>query len=797
MNRTKAYPFVFLVFFFLTGQLSHLQAQVLLKTLNTYNESYPEEKIHVHFDKQAYSAGETVWFKAYLLAQGLPSLISTDLHTELLDSKGVVIAKKVFPIYESTAAGSFDLPANQKDHNLLFRAYTTWMENFDTAFLYVKRLPLANKTTTIAKLPIQLRFFPEGGDMIADFESVIAFKATANDLPVRISGTIKDEAGKIITTFKTAHDGMGKFKLEATPNAKYYAEWKDETGSLRKTPLPQAKATGTFLHVEQSANYVAYVIKRSQVVTPSLQKVNLIAQMQQQVVYRATINLEKTDITSGAINTDSLTTGILQITLFDKDWKPLSERIVFVNRADYDFETAVNPYSKNLGKRTKNVLEIVVPDTFKTNLSISVTDGQLPAGDDNIFSCFLLTADLRGYIHNPAYYFSGNADSVKEHLDLLMLTNGWRRYNWEALAAGQLPPIKFPKDNYMSVKGKIYGAAAGDLAASPQLNLFLVSKDSSRRFVTATAGKNGEFATEPLLFFDTVTVFYQFNKADRLNRSASVDFSPVFANHHVWLDSLWAAQAGYSLSSSPRVDFFARKLDEVTPLLNKRMKTLQEVIVQSKVKTKEQELEKKYVSGLFQSGNSHSFNLIDDPFAVSAFNIFTYLQGKVAGLQITGTGNNYTVNRRGSTPAFFVNEMPVDADYLSSISVSDVAYIKVIDPPFVGATGGGAGGAIAIYTRKGGDSPKSSDSKGLSKGQVIGYASLKQFYSPDYAHTSLTDDIEDVRSTLYWNPYILTDKTARRVKVEFYNNDLSTSHRVVLEGFNEAGKLTRVEKIIQ
>jgi hypothetical protein len=86
---------------------------------------------------------------------------------------------------------------------------------------------------------------------------------------------------------------------------------------------------------------------------------------------------------------------------------------------------------------------------------------------------------------------------------------------------------------------------------------------------------------------------------------------------------------------------------------------------------------------------------------------------------------------------------------------------------------------------------------GLEKGRLTGYAAPKEFYSPDYSKEFPTSDIPDIRSTLYWAPYILTDKNSHKVTLQFYNNDVSKRLRIILEGMNEDGQLTRVEKIIE
>jgi hypothetical protein len=115
----------------------------------------------------------------------------------------------------------------------------------------------------------------------------------------------------------------------------------------------------------------------------------------------------------------------------------------------------------------------------------------------------------------------------------------------------------------------------------------------------------------------------------------------------------------------------------------------------------------------------------------------------------------------------------------------------------MGAASGGSGGAIAIYTRRGGEGP-SSLTGGLASNKLAGYSPYKEFYSPDYSTRSASADVvADYRSTLYWNPYILTDQSKQKVKIEFFNNDISKAFRVILEGINTEGRLVRVEKTIQ
>jgi hypothetical protein len=174
------------------------------------------------------------------------------------------------------------------------------------------------------------------------------------------------------------------------------------------------------------------------------------------------------------------------------------------------------------------------------------------------------------------------------------------------------------------------------------------------------------------------------------------------------------------------------------------------------------------------------------------------LQGRVAGLAIsnnTSTGQS-SASWRGGTPAFFIDEVPVNIDQLASMSMPDVAYVKVFDPPFFGASGGGANGAIAVYTQRGG-STNSKPGKGLPFKVLIGYTSEKEFYSPNYGTFDKRNEEEDLRSTLYWNPMILTTKQNHIIRLTFYNNDISSSFRVIVEGVSKDGRLTHIEKTIE
>jgi len=510
------------------------------------------------------------------------------------------------------------------------------------------------------------------------------------------------------------------------------------------------------------------------------------------------INLSKKVTVTAPIDTDSLPTGVLQLTIFNAAKVPVAERLVFINHNNYSFITDLHAIEKNLAKRGRNVLQIDVGDKLLANLSVSVTDAGLnpvTKNEENIYSQLLVSSDLKGYVYNAGYYFTTEGDSVMQHLDLVMMTNGWRRFKWDDLMADKWPVIKNAPEGYLSVKGKVLGLTKA-LMYDRQMTGILTTKNGGTKFLNSAFSDKGDFNFENLYFFDTAKLYYQINndKDKVLTEKASFSFVNGF------LKAPLASSGGLSALYSPeKADSSTITKSSALAVLNRRQiesnkaKTLETVVVTTKVKSLKERLEKEYTSGLFSGGDGYTFTTEDDPFAKSAMSVLAYLQGKVAGLQINTNGNG-EATWRGSATSFFLNEMNTDVQNLQSINMNDVALIKVFRPPFFGASGGGAGGAIAVYTKKG--SSLNNMAKGLPFTQINGYSPVKEFYSPNY-ETNAEPDLKDYRSTLYWNPRLYFDKNTRRVTIPFFNSDNCKRIRVIIEGLNEAGEMTREEKFIE
>jgi hypothetical protein len=794
------------LFLFLSGSFINCFSQNVYDSLLTeLNTKYPQESIYLQLDKSFYAPGETIWFKGYVRSDIVPAILSTSLYAELINEKGNIIQRKTMPLLLSGGASNFDLPDSISTSKIFIRAYTSWMLNFDSTLTYVKPVNIIRKQaiikTTTPPKKYTLTFFPEGGDLVGGIESRIAFNTNDEEgKPFTVTGTIQDEQGKTVTDFSSLHNGMGYFSIVVQPRVRYKAIWKDPSGKQQETILPNAKTNAATLSVNQESGTLQYTIKRPAEASDEMKEFVVIGQMKQQTVYAARINMRTKTTVTAPIPLDSLPDGIMQVTLFSLSEIPVAERVAYINNNNQYFITDLHLIEKNIKAKGKNVLQIDVGGQLKSNLSIAVTDADLDtkaADAENIYSQMLVSADLKGRIYNPAYYFSGDADSLKKQLDLVLMTNGWRRFNWEKLLAGKLPEIKNTPEAYLSIKGNVYGLNPSQLTGTSLTGFLQTTKQADKSLVSVPFNKDGSFAVDDLYFFDTLRLYYQINndKNKRLTDAASFSFKNNLLNSPP-VDKTAFSKLYFSAQPPASIALKSIKQSELYQemLARQNIKVLETVTVTGKIKSNEEKVNEEYTSGLFNSGNSRIFVTEDDPFAQSSISVLQYLQGKVPGLQISINGFDGTISRRGSPTDLFLNEMRTEVDLIQSTPMSDVAMIKVFDPPFFGSVGGGAGGAVAVYTKKGRSA--SSNVKGLNIATIQGYSAIKEFYQPNYDDKTIPV-AEDYRTTLYWNPFLLMNAQNKRLTIPFFNNDNAKRIRVVIEGINELGQLSREEKIFE
>ncbi len=412
----------------------------------------PRLKMKLDFEKDAYGAGDKV--EANLNLQSLTNEALADKDVDFVVSlKGQVISKsKAKTDKEGKTTITFELPKKLDTADGLLNVLI--VHNGQTESIS-RSIPLANTV-------FDLQFFPEGGDILANANSNIAFWCKDEfGKPADIQGVILDSKGKEVSNFSSFHKGMGNFEFEAKEGENYTAKITQPKGVEATYKLPETVKVGYGLKINFPKKDKTKVYETSNldfsIYSPVMEEVFLVGNLRGEVIFSKKISVKKGE---NAVNipTDTLPIGVANFTIFDSKNIERAERLVFIN-AEKQLNISVKSNKDKYQPREKVTLEVNVTDhrgiPMPANLSLSVVDDKLLSFADDksstILSNLLLEADLKGEVEEPRFYFdkdSDKKDKAAQARDLLMLTHGWRKFTWEQI---QKPSITLKYDAEKSI----------------------------------------------------------------------------------------------------------------------------------------------------------------------------------------------------------------------------------------------------------------------------------------------------------------------------------------------------------
>ncbi len=793
--------------------LSFLHARPVLaqkadSVLSVLSSQHVAEKVYIHYDKEYYVAGETIWFKAYFYSNGRPSGLSNNFYLQLINNKGQVISEGRYPVFGAVTKGAVHIPDSLPQGSYMIRALTPGMMNYDEAMIYKKSITVFRSGTPANASPrepqtVSVSFFPESGHLVDGILSVMAFKATDQwGTPVEVNGVVKTVEGTTIAGFKTYHDGIGKVQFKPQAGKKYTAEVETPAG-MRSYPLPEVQASGVNLKVQDEKGGKKFQLSRSEKGKELFSKLILLVEINNNVIYENEIVFDDYPSVIGHLVTDSLPSGILHFTVFNSDGVPLAERLSFVNNGEYRADATIHAVKVSTEKRGWNNLELEFPIPLQRSCSVSIIDMPVYSfnDEDDIISRLLLTGELKGYIHNPVYYFRNQTDSAKQALDNLMLTHGWSRFNWTRLLSGEFPAKKYKDEALLSVSGFVVDAKTKERMNGGKLNIFLEAEDSSSQNLEAAVGADGSFKIDSVGFMGKGQFFYAYIDSKEKAKPALVQLDENKQEKAICF--IPAGITGEMISRNPGSLQNKSEVDQRAGFVlvdPGQVKELQNVDIKSKASKKPVEVvSEQYTSGAFKEMGKVNLDNVNEPANDKSLSVVDHIRNRIQQVEIQ---NGRFVNRKNISlmtgqkwvVGLFLNEQPVDMTFLRNIRVKDVALVKFYDAGWVGVGSSTPGGAIAVYTKERFMEAEKPDK--LEYWEYKGYTITKQFYHPDYSMADVKQPASDNRTTLYWNPDIITDTETKSVKLNFYNNDFSKKFKVIVEGFDASGKLVHLEKVI-
>jgi hypothetical protein len=776
--------------------------------LRNYLIGHPAERAYLHFDKPYYAAGDTIYFKAYVTLGEKHELstLSGILHVDLINTKNKIDQSVKLQLQDGVAWGDFTLPDSLPPGNYRVRAYTQWMRNDGEDAFFYQTIPVAsianNKIPeSIARHPLtnnkaDVQFFPEGGNLIVGIRSKVAFKAIGTSgQGIDVKGMIADNGNKEVTSFASVHLGMGYFYLTPDEGKTYKAKLAFADGTQTEINLPKPEAKGIALTINNDS-----IPKASVRITANpayyLENKNTDYML---LIYSGGITttvLCKLD--SAVITMDILKrrlhTGIATITLFSPAGEHLCERLIFVQNYD-QLTLDINVNKTVYNRREKVNISLNVKTRADSasigHFSVSVTnESKVPVDENNentILTTLLLTSDLKGYVEQPNYYFIDTSTDPRKNLDLVMLTHGYRRFEWKKLLNDEYPPIAWQPEKGLEISGQVKNMLGKPIAKGA---ITLLPKNGGP-LISSISDDKGMFRFSNLVFYDT-THFVLSAVNARGKNSTKLTFFGDKPEPFVVPNPFQNTQVVPDTSLSLYIDNAKKERNEWINFGKGKGIMLKEVKIREKKRDDQYRTQSLAGAGhadqvmhadeIEQIGGPLSTSLNGRLRGVVFFNGIAFLKAPPSGpmlVVVDGIEMNGGVDPKG-------NELPFDINQIQSSQIETIEVLKYSGGSIYGMVGGN--GVLVITTKQGGGrSIKDIASIGILPIAPMGFYKAREFYSPKY-DAGLQNKRLDLQTTIYWQPEIQTGKDGSAL-FNYYNADGTGTYKVVIEGIDNKGNL--------
>ena len=659
---------------------------------------------------------------------------------------------------------SFNLLAAEKQRAMLLDA--TYEKK---PFRQYIRIPLPDDDFDVS-------FYPEGGAALAGCVGRTAFKAMQRDgTEINVEGVVFDQHGNEALQFKTDVRGMGVITMKPERGNKYYAIVTNEKGQSKRFDLPIAKEEGYSLAATWSKDRLTV-----QVCQPEHQTAGdtLCLIVHTRGVVQDVRIWEKTNLPI-VFTKDFFPSGVTILLLLTKDMMPLSERLVFVNNEEdhAKVECIADRDSYSAKSQVKYTVHLTDEsgEPLWGNFSVAVTDDYVVTTDSasNILTSLLLNSDLKGNIPDPAYFFRKKDNSSVYALDLLMLTQGWRRYDIERIVRNDL----IQPDTLLAKVYELSGTVRYKVTKRPVENVgvsFLSFGGSISK--EANTDRDGRFYLQMGEVYDSTRLLVQTApQIGRRNLELMLD-KPLYPERTIPVIS----------SGTPdRVQFaqYAEKAEQqYVDEHGTRIYQLSEVAITApRVKAVDY--------SFFYRAKETDYVIIEEELEKFPAGSMSSLLMRIPGVNVSKIGDMYIVTCGRYGVLLCVDDMKETGEYvMERMMVPDVAQIDFLRMPISSIFGATIDQpcVIMIHTKRGKpNTPK--EIYHIKPILPLGFQKPAEFYTPKY-DTPAEKQKPDLRTTIHWQPNITTDENGM-ASFSFYTTDSPSTYTVTMEGMTADGKI--------
>lgn len=759
--------------------VSHAQDQLkeIAFSYGNYQQENLQEKIFVHTDKTYYVAGEIIWFKLYVTDAGLnkPLDLSKVAYIEILDTANKPLLQAKIALKNASGNGSFLVPLNVNSGNYTLRAYTNWMKNTGADFFFQKNISIVNTQKSVVTEPVivpvkyDVQFFPEGGNLVEGLQSKLAFKATNQyGDGINFSGALLDNDDTLLH-FQPAHAGMGNFLFTPQHNHSYKAVIRFPSGGFIIKSMPELYNAGYVMRVEDAANNQLKISVQGKNVASSA--LFLFVHSNAKISYAKGESF-KTDNAIFLVDKTTLADGISHISIFDEGKQPVCERLYFKKPAQ-SLQLALSADKTNYQARTKVNLSLQLPaiiaakDSADLSMSVYKIDSLQSIDEDDIQTTLLLTSSLKGYVEDPAFYFTDNAETAADNL---MLTQGWRRFNWENVLNNTAPVFRFaPELNGHIITGSVTNLQTGKKQA--YVESFLSVPGTRLQFYPSTSDTTGNVKFEMKDFYGSTEISVQagtqFDSIYRMEIN-----NPFFEN--------------YTSSKTPRFDLPLNAANT----LRERSVGMQVQQIYSGEKLKQLYMPEIDTTAFYlhpdktyKLDDYTRFQTLEEVLReyVAMVNV-TRKEGKYHFPVFNNSTKQYfevdPINLLDGVPVFNLNKLiNVDPLLIRKLDVITQRYIY----------GGSSFNGLLSWTTYKGDLGNLSIDPSVV---LLDYDALqlqREFYAPAYdSEEKRNGHLPDFRNVLLWSPNIKATNSSAQ-QLSFYTSDLAGKYAIQIQGITSKG----------
>jgi len=775
MMRVVLYFFtgLFLLFFGTNLPAQEVLPNVQTK-LNSYAQAENSEKLFLHTDKNFYTAGEIVWCKLYLV-DGLshqPLSASKVAYVEIIDKNNLPVSQAKIALREKGGNGSILLPFRLRSGYYIIRAYTNWMKNSGAGNFFEKQItivnPLISPEAGEEKEPpaYRLQLFPEGGDLVNDLSSKMAFHLTdAFGKGVHGQGYLLNSNNDTLASFVPFKFGMGHFTVTPQNGTVYRVVFTLDDGNTVSQLMPQSMESGYVLQLEEANDKIRITVKTN--VHAADPGISLLVHARKRV--RAA---QKNYIADGTavftVDKSLLDEGVNVFTIFDHTDRPVCERLFFVQPGSQR-SVALQASKEEFTTREKVDFSIT-PISGQENMSLSVYQlDDLETGESTTIDQYLwLTSELNGPIEQPGFYFSAWNDEVLRTADYLMMTNGWRRFKWDDVL-DQSPVVKFPREQFgQIITGRVTDTRTN--ARAKGIQVFLSIPNSPQKLFTSVSDSNGlvQFEVPDYYGQGEMTVqtdfrndsFYRVEVLTPFAEGSVLRKLPSFSLSKTQLNDLLnrsiGMQAQHIYVSDSIERFYRPLLTDTFPFYGmpmhsyklddyRRFTTMEEVL---------REYVREINVGVKGSGVSLRFKLFNE---VSREFLTDNILVMVDGIPLSNPNKVFDMDPLKIRQLDIINRNYVLGNRIFSGLANFSSYHNSYEGLELNP------GAVTI------------DYEGLQL--------RREFYSPDYStEAQHSSRLPDLRSTLLWMPDV------REGKGSFHTGDNKGRFLMVLQGIDDKGQ---------